>query len=136
MKRALSFLLAVVLLFSFGAAAALAAGEEVIFRCDKDPGESEFVTLCASAIADAVYPALYKGNEGSSWNRAEFDFSSFSVMDEFINDLRFIDAGEGRIDYYSIGFFDKLLPCTYDELIKKGGYFADLVERQRLDTAG
>ena len=23
---------------------------------------------------------------------------------------------------------------TYDELIKKGGYFADLVERQRLDT--
>jgi len=24
---------------------------------------------------------------------------------------------------------------TYDELIKKGGYFADLVERQRLDTA-
>jgi ABC-type multidrug transport system fused ATPase/permease subunit len=25
---------------------------------------------------------------------------------------------------------------TYDELIDKGGFFAELVERQRLDTAG
>ena len=25
---------------------------------------------------------------------------------------------------------------TYDQLIEKGGFFAELVERQRLDTAG
>ena len=25
---------------------------------------------------------------------------------------------------------------SYDELIEKGGFFADLVARQRLDTAG
>ena len=25
---------------------------------------------------------------------------------------------------------------TYDELIDRGGFFAELVERQRLDTAG
>ena len=25
---------------------------------------------------------------------------------------------------------------SYDELIEKGGFFAELVERQRLDTAG
>ena len=25
---------------------------------------------------------------------------------------------------------------NYDELIEKGGFFAELVERQRLDTAG
>ena len=117
MKRALSFLLAIVLLFSFGAAAALAAGEDVVFRGEKDPGEDEFVTLCASAIADAVYPALYRGDEGSEWNRAVFDFSSFRVMNELIDELGNPDAGESRIDYYSIGFFDKLLPCTYDELI-------------------
>ena len=117
MKKALSFLLAIALLFSLGAAAALAAGEDVVFRCEKDPGEDQFVTLCASAIADAVYPALYNGNEGSEWNRAEFNFSSFRVMDELIDELRNPDAEESRIDYYSIGFFDKLLPCTYDELI-------------------
>ena len=117
MKRALSLLLAVVLLFSLGTAAALAAGEDVVFRGETDPGEVEFATLCAAAIADAVYPALFRGNEGGEWNRAVFDFSSFKLMDELVGELGNPDSSESRIDYYSIGFFDKILPCTFDEFI-------------------